>query len=55
MLDVVRDLFLGPAKDMTSEAPVPDPDNPDHLIRGLHLNGVVSVLSKDLAIAIPSQ
>ena len=34
MLDVVCDLFLGPAKDMTSEAPVPDPDNPDRLIGG---------------------
>ena len=34
MLDVICDLFLGPAKDMTSEAPVPDPDNPDHLIGG---------------------
>ena len=34
MLDVVHNLFLGPAKDMTSEAPVPDPDNPDCLIRG---------------------
>lgn len=39
MLDVVRDLFLGP----------------DRLIGGLHLNGVVSVPSKDPAVAIPSQ
>jgi len=34
MLDVVRDLFLGPAEDMTAEAPVPDPNNPDCLTGG---------------------
>ena len=34
MLDVVRDLFLGPAEDMTAEAPAPDPDNPDCLTGG---------------------
>ena len=34
MLDVVHDLFLGPAEDMTAEAPVPDPDNPDCLTGG---------------------
>ena len=30
----VRDLFLGPAKDMTSKAPAPDPANPRKLIGG---------------------
>jgi len=34
MLDVVHDLFLGPAEDMMAEAPVPDPDNPDCLTGG---------------------
>ena len=38
MLDVVCDLFLGPAKDMTSEAPVPDPDN---LVRFGHVTLVL--------------
>jgi hypothetical protein len=33
-LDIVRDLFLGPASDMTSKAPVPDPDNPGKLCGG---------------------
>lgn len=33
-LDVVCDLFLGPAVDMTSKAPVPDPNNPEKLIGG---------------------
>ena len=31
---VVRDLFLGPANDMTSGVPIPDPDNPRKLIGG---------------------
>jgi hypothetical protein len=30
----VRDLFLGPVKDLTSEAPTPDPVNPGKLIGG---------------------
>ena len=34
MLDVIRDLFLGPAEEMLSFAPVPDPDNPGKLIGG---------------------
>jgi hypothetical protein len=34
MLDVVHDLFLGPAENMTAEAPVPDPDNLDCLTGG---------------------
>jgi hypothetical protein len=34
MLDVVRDLFLGPAEEMSSSAPVPDPDNPGKFIGG---------------------
>jgi hypothetical protein len=33
-LGIVRDLFLGPAKDMTSEAPVPNPLNPRKLTGG---------------------
>ena len=33
-LDIVRDLFLGPAKDMTSTAPFPDPKNPGKLKGG---------------------
>jgi hypothetical protein len=33
-LGIVRDLFLGPAKDMTSNAPVPDPVNSERLIGG---------------------
>ena len=33
-LGIVRDLFLGPAKDLTSKAPVPDPLNPGKLIGG---------------------
>lgn len=33
-LDTVRDLFLGPAKDMTSKPPVPDPDDPGKLMGG---------------------
>ena len=33
-LDTVRDLFLGPAEDMTSNIPDPDPDNPGMLIGG---------------------
>lgn len=33
-LETVRDSFLGPANDMTSKAPVPDPENPGKLIGG---------------------
>ena len=33
-LGIVRDLFLGPAEDLTSKAPVPDPVNPGKLIGG---------------------
>lgn len=33
-LDIVRDQFLGPAGDMTSSPPVPDPDNPGKLRGG---------------------
>lgn len=33
-LDIVRDAFLGPAKDMTSKAPIPDPDKPGKLKGG---------------------
>ena len=33
-LDVVRDQFLGPAKDMTSKAPAPDPNNQGKLTGG---------------------
>jgi hypothetical protein len=33
-LGIVRDLFLGPAKDLTSKAPIPDPSNPGKLIGG---------------------
>ena len=33
-LNVVRDLFLGPAEDMTSNAPISDPSNPRKLIGG---------------------
>ena len=33
-LDTVRDLFFGPASDMTSKAPVPDPNNPKKLLGG---------------------
>lgn len=33
-LDYVRDLFLGPANDMTSKLPVPDPENPGKLLGG---------------------
>ena len=29
-----RDLFLGPAKDLTSKAPIPDPSNPGKLLGG---------------------
>jgi len=33
-LDTVRDIFLGPAEDMTSSGPIPDPDNPGRLKGG---------------------
>ena len=33
-LRIVRDLFLGPANELTSKAPIPDPDNPGKLIGG---------------------
>lgn len=33
-LDAVRDQFLGPASDMTSTAPVRDPNNPKKLLGG---------------------
>lgn len=33
-LDIARDLFLGPAKDLTSKAPISDPNNPGKLIGG---------------------
>jgi hypothetical protein len=33
-LRIVRDLFLGPAEEMTSKAPVSDPDNPGKLTGG---------------------
>lgn len=33
-LDVVRDLFLGPPEEMTSNEPTPDPNDPDRLIGG---------------------
>jgi hypothetical protein len=33
-LESVRDLFLGPAKDLTSNAPIPDPARPGKLIGG---------------------
>lgn len=33
-LDEVRDLFLGPAEEMTSEKPIEDPNNPGYLIGG---------------------
>ena len=33
-LDTARDLFLGPASDMTSKAPIPDPNNPKKLLGG---------------------
>src|SRR5271156_890994 len=33
-LDSARDLFLGPAEDMSSNAPVSDPSNPKKLIGG---------------------
>ena len=33
-LDIVRDLFLGPAEDMTSTAPILDPQNPGKLKGG---------------------
>ena len=33
-LDLVRDLFLGPAKDMTSSEPIADPNNSGCLIGG---------------------
>lgn len=33
-LDIVRDLFLGEASDITSEAPFPDPNNPGKLKGG---------------------
>jgi hypothetical protein len=33
-LDIVRDSFLGPARDMTSQAPFPDPDDPGKLRGG---------------------
>jgi hypothetical protein len=33
-LNNVRDLFLGPAKDLTSKGPTPDPLNPGKLIGG---------------------
>lgn len=33
-LDTVRDQFLGPASDMTSKVPIPDPDNPKKLLGG---------------------
>jgi hypothetical protein len=33
-LDVVRDLFLGPAEEMTSSVPVTDPNNPGCLKGG---------------------
>ena len=35
MLNVVCDLFLGPAEDIMAEAPAPDPDNPDCLTGGI--------------------
>lgn len=33
-LDIARDLFLGPAEEMTSSAPVTDPNNPGSLKGG---------------------
>jgi hypothetical protein len=33
-LDVVRDLFLGPAEEISSSSPIADPNNPGHLIGG---------------------
>jgi len=33
-LEIVHDLFLGPAEESTSSAPVPDPVNPGKLIGG---------------------
>ena len=33
-LEIVRDSFLGPPKELTSNAPVPDPDNPGKLKGG---------------------
>lgn len=33
-LDVVRDLFLGPADEITSEAPIPNPDKQGELMGG---------------------
>jgi hypothetical protein len=33
-LDLVRDLFLGPAEEMSSSSPVVDPNNPGQLIGG---------------------
>ena len=33
-LDHVRDLFLGPAEEMSSSSPVVDPNNSGHLIGG---------------------
>lgn len=33
-LDEVRDLFLGPAEEMTSEKPKADPNNPGYLVGG---------------------
>ena len=35
MLDVARDLFLGPQEDMTSFKSIPDPNEPERLIGGM--------------------
>ena len=53
-LDAARDRFLGPASDMTSKPPIPDPDNSKGDWEELPLKDVVSILLKMAVGAILS-